>query len=253
MKSILVATDLSARSEGAIRRAASLAAKSGAQLTVLHVIDEAQPDAEQRGRAAEAKIGSLGPGISVRLMRGKHIDAIEAAAQEAAADLIVIGKHRPVEAVDLFRGSTGERVIRFGTRPVLLVKQAPDAPYARVLVAVDFSPPARQALEYALANFADAELTLVHAFHTVPRTGMADRLERQFAEFFAGLELPPTLRKVTEEGAPVPTLLKAIAGQKPDLVVVGTHGRSSGAPVQIGTVAERILSDAECDIVAVRV
>ncbi len=44
MKRILAATDFSTRAHRAIRRAAVLARKSGAELTLLHIVDE-EPEA----------------------------------------------------------------------------------------------------------------------------------------------------------------------------------------------------------------
>jgi nucleotide-binding universal stress UspA family protein len=224
------------------------------------VIDSALTGAvaEARRRDAEAAIKALVAGaqdvpVGVKIVTGNHIDAIQAAAQEESADLVAIGMHHSVTELDLFRGSTGERVLKSGTRPVLMVKQAVKAPYRRVMVATDFSASARDAVAFAFRTLPKAELTLVHA---VPRAGagMADRLETQFAEFLAGLEdVPATVRKETPEGPPVPTLMKAIERLAPDLVVVGTHGRTGVGPLQIGTVAERLLSQSAIDVLAVRV
>jgi universal stress protein E len=44
MKRILVATDLSERSRLALRRALSLARQFGAELTILHVVDDERPE-----------------------------------------------------------------------------------------------------------------------------------------------------------------------------------------------------------------
>lgn len=264
MKSILVATDLSAGSERALRRAVVLAAQTSSRVTCLHVIDDKLTGeaADSRRRDAETTIkaqlaGAHDVPVTVRIVPGNRFDAILKAAQDESADLVVIGRHRSVAELDLFRGSTAERVLKSGTRPVLMVKQAVAAPYQRIMVAIDFSASARNAVEFAIRTFTlpTAELTLVHAFHVPPRVGagMAERLEAQFAEFLAGLEGPlPVIHKLTEEGPPVPTLLKAIERLSPDLVVVGTHGRTGTGPQQVGTVAERVLSQSAIDVLAVR-
>ena len=259
MKSIVVATDLSPGSERAVRRAVVLAVQTGARATCLHVLDPklAGETLEARRREAEAAIqaqisGAQGIPVGVKLIQGNHFDAILKAAQNESADVVVIGQHRSVTELDLFRGSTGERVLKQGTRPVLLVKQAVTSHYRRIMVAVDFSAPSRQALECAVATFPGAEIALVHVFHAVPRIASAERLDAQFAEFLAGIPDMPPIEKVTEEGPPVPTLLKAIERLAPDLVVVGTHGRTGTGPQQIGTVAERVLSQSAIDVLAVR-
>lgn len=262
MKSILVATDLSAGSERALRRAVVLAVQTSARATCLHVIDDKLTDeaAELRRREAEAAIkaqlaGAHDVPVTVRIVQGNQLDAILKAAQDESADVVVIGQHKSVTEIDLFRGSTGESVLKSGARPVLMVKQPVTAHYRHVMVATDFSASARGAVEIAVKSFPRAELTLVHAFHVPPGVGagITDHLEAQFAELLASLPAPlPPIRKVMEEGPPVRTLMAAIERLAPDLVVVGTRGRTGTGPQQIGTVAERVLSQSAVDVLAVR-
>jgi nucleotide-binding universal stress UspA family protein len=254
MKNVVVATDLSARSAQAVRRAASLLHDVPGHLTVLHVLADNGPtsSAAEAEAAIRAQIGQLpADAATIRIARGKHFDTILATANEVSADLVVIGKHRSVTQLDLFRGSTGERTIRFGTRPVLLVKQEDIRPYRRILIGVDFSPSSRSAVEFAVAMFPKSEFVLMHAYPG-SRPGGSDR-DAQFAELLAGLgDAAAHCQRTAAEGPPAPTLMKAIAATKPDLVVLGTHGLSGSGPQQIGTVAERILSEAAIDLVAVR-
>lgn len=55
MKNILIATDLSERSNRALRRAAMLAAQFGAHLTVLHVTDADLPERVATAVGTEAE------------------------------------------------------------------------------------------------------------------------------------------------------------------------------------------------------
>lgn len=260
MKSILVASDLSAGSERALKRAVVFAAQTGARVTCLNVIDAGLTGAaaEARRRDAETTLkaqlaGAQDVPVDVRIVPGNHIDAIQAAAKDESADLLVIGMHHSVTELDLFRNSTGERVLKSGTRPVLMVKQAVTAPYRRVLVAVDFSASSRDAVAFAIRALPQAELTLVHVSPPRGGAGLTEPAQTKFAEFLAGLEgAPPAARQLAEQGPPVPTLMKAIERLAPDLVVVGTHGRTGVGPLQIGTVAERVLSQSAVDVLAVR-
>jgi nucleotide-binding universal stress UspA family protein len=43
-----------------------------------------------------------------------------------------------------------------------------------------------------------------------------------------------------------------IAAHSPDLLVVGTHGRSGLGRALLGSVAETLLAHATCDVLAVR-
>lgn len=280
MKKVLVATDLSARSDRAIQRALLLAAPFSADVLVLHVVDEDLPPAVAGPMKieAEAALAALlaesgGPGkpcASSRVVVGRQFETILAVAESEAVDLVAIGRHRADAVLDLFRGSTGERVIRFGKTPVLVVKQPADAPYRRIMVAVDFSAPARRALEAALRFFPDAEFYLLHAFDlsvreltgTAPATGRAAEMredravafeQSQMDEFLAGLPAPlPRLHPLIKEGRPVHAILQAAEENRPDLIVLGTHGRTGVGRLLLGSVAERVLAEASIDVLAVR-
>jgi nucleotide-binding universal stress UspA family protein len=151
LKKILVASDLSPRAEKALTRAVQVAREHEAALTALHVLEDGAQDETQAAAASEAALrhacslvssGYDGP-MTVRVVTGKPFVEIIRRAREEAVDLIVVGAHGAHFIKDLFFGTTAEKVVRKGDRPVLVVKQAPQGPYRRVLVAVDFSADSR--------------------------------------------------------------------------------------------------------------
>lgn len=254
MKTIMAASDLSARSDRALARAAVLARQHQARLLAVHVVDEELPaaladrqaeDADRLLRAAIAALPDSGALSSeVRVVVGEHYQIILSEAEASGADLVVIGQHRKDVLLDLFRGSTGERIIRFGNRPVLVVKSAALHRYVSMLVAVDFSPPSRKAVEMSVKLAPDADIKLVHAFD-IPFRGLLfggasmehlakkhqqqfqEMVEAQTREFLATLSAPIALRKViAREGAPEETVLAVAEETRSDLLVVDTHGRS---------------------------
>ncbi len=280
MKTILVASDLSARSDRALARAVLLADQHEAKLVVVHVVDEDLPaasanrqveDAERLLHAALAELPEAAGLVSeVRVVVGEHYQAILAEGETAGADLVIVGQHRKDILLDLFRGSTGERIIRFGNRPVLVVKSPVSHRYVSVIAAVDFSPPSRQAIEVAVKLAPDADVKLVHAFD-IPFRGLLfggasleqlakkhqqqfqEMVEAQTREFLGTLSTPVALRQViAREGGPEETVLAVVAETRSDLLVVGTHGRSGLGRVLLGSVAEAMLARAPCDVLAVR-
>lgn len=277
MKTILVASDLSARSDWAIERAAKLAADHDCRLIVLHVVDDELPArvADRLREEAEASLREVVSGLApstveIKCMFGEHFAAIIDAAENVEADLVVIGKHREDALLDLFRGSTGERVIRFGKRPVLVVKRRPSHSYSRLMAAIDFSPVSARAIAFAAELVRSSpSIHVVHAFH-IPFKGflhggksfdrMAKRQQEAFGrnlsaemeKFFALLTVDTArIERTFEEGIPRDVILQAILKNSPDLVVVGTHGRSGLARAIVGSVAESILSEAPCDVLAI--
>lgn len=280
MKTIMVASDLSARSDRALTRGAMIADQHQARLVAVHVVDEELPagmadrQVEDANRLLRASLVSLPKATErvseVRIVVGEPYQTILAEAEKLDADLVVIGQHRKDFLLDLFRGSTGERIIRFGNRPVLVVKSAAAHRYVSLLAAVDFSPPSRRAVEVAVKLAPDSDLKLVHAFD-IPFRGLlfggasmeqlAKRHQQQFQEmieaqtrdFLSTLRVPVTLRQViAREGGPQEAVLAVVGETRADLLVVGTHGRSGVGRALLGSVAEGLLAQAPCDVLAVR-
>jgi universal stress protein E len=177
MKRILVASDLSQRSRRALRRAMALTRQFGWELSILYVADDDRPGAliaeECRG-AEEAlhelveKLGAPSPpsAPSVITRVGDPFRVIVDEANAVQADLIVMGAHRKRLLGDVFTGTTIERVMRLGGRPVLMVNADSEAPYAKVAAAVDLSEASANALRTArkLGLLEPSSTAAVHAF-----------------------------------------------------------------------------------------
>jgi nucleotide-binding universal stress UspA family protein len=272
---IVAATDLSARGERAVGRALRLRRRFGAQLTVLHVVEDELPERIAARRAEEARelidgqLRARGEppdleATAVEVAFGTGYAAVIQRAQALGAGLTVLGSHRENTWRDLFLGSTIERVLRQGDTPVLTVKHEPAAEYARVLVAVDFSVYSRLALEFACRLVPDGEFLVLHAYDLpfadfLPdvQTRHVDLLEREIREQMAALlrGLPAGRSKVTSEvrlGEAVPVVEAATAEFRPDLLVVGTHGRTGVAHAILGSIAGKLLHRSRCDVLAVR-
>ena len=173
---ILLATDLTDRSERAFERATQLCRDGRAErLTLLHVVAVGLPPilADQQLNGAETFLaGKIAQLPSVGLQRllapscapGTHLVPLSAKGSRLRADLILVGAPGKVPYAQTIVGTTAERVIRFGECPVLLVNQPPRGPYARVLVAFDGSDGAMRSLAAALAIAPDAEFRFVHAW-----------------------------------------------------------------------------------------
>jgi nucleotide-binding universal stress UspA family protein len=194
---------------------------------------------------------------------GINYDAIIRRASEVDVELTVLGTHRESPWRDLFLGSTIERVLRQGDTPILTVTTEPLADYDRVLVAVDFSIYSRRALEFATQLVPNGDFVVLHAYD-LPFTGFlrdvqirhADLLQGEIREQMESLlrdvpEGPHKLRPEVRLGAPVPTVEAAVDEFRPDLLVVGTHGRTGVAHALLGSVAERLLRRPRCDVLAI--
>lgn len=139
-------------------------------------------------------------------------------------------------------------------------------PPRRIVVAVDFGEAAAAAVRVAgeLARTFGAELTAVHAesFEAPPyftreqitaieKQRRAARKEAQrylerFAEPLAGRAVTPVVSDTT----PAEAILDASRGH--DLIVMGTHGRRGPARWWAGSVAERVVREADVPVLVVR-
>jgi len=150
---ILVASDLTGRSDRALVRAVQLKRGLAATLTLLHVVEPGlAPELTQRRRAEsiailEARMLDVSEGslrhVVIEALIGDPFATIVGEAEARNADLIVLGEPGKQRLKDLFVGTTTERVIRHSERPVLVVKEASAEAYRRVLVAFDLSEGAR--------------------------------------------------------------------------------------------------------------
>lgn len=146
----------------------------------------------------------------------------------------------------------------------------PVAPFRRILVPTDFSPPSAEAWALArrLAHAVNAELVLAHVFVETPlysegvfsgdrvrevydagRAWVDKTLGQWAAEARAeGL----TVRTVVRTGVPHRELIALAADEQVDLVIVGTRGRGGVERAVLGSVADRVVRGAPCPVLAVR-
>ena len=276
MQTILLATDLSPRSDRAFDRALLLAQEHGARLDVLHVVDDAVPAATAATLTADAltsitaRAHDGGGTVSPMVRSGPVARTILDVAEETNADLIVMGVPREDSLREFFVGTTVERVIRRGRRPVLVVRDRARARYANVVVGIDFSVHARHAVEFTARLAPQAGTTLVHAYD-VPfkhfltgrsRDAPLSNKEQQQIDAMLRKELDAFLAALPEdvahgdtafvEGLVWDALRAQVRNLKADLLVVGTHGRTGVSRALLGSVAQDLLSEPPCDVLAVK-
>jgi nucleotide-binding universal stress UspA family protein len=276
---MLVATDLSDRSERAFDRGMRLGREHAATVDLLHVVEGSPLAQIQERRQALAEeylrewFASLPEaersGVRLNVERGDPFAVIIEQAQERNADLIVLGEPGKKGFKELFVGTTAERVIRHSDRPVLIVKQRAGDTYRRALVAADFSEGCLRALGAAYKIAPSAEVLAVHAWQ-LPAAGLGTRqaaekamnednemlrrrIERQARDHLVAQASPPRSPRIEmREGNPFFVIREAIASFQPDLLAMGTHARSGIAVAMVGSLAREFLVEAPCDVLVAR-
>jgi nucleotide-binding universal stress UspA family protein len=166
---IFMASDLSARCDRALARAALHARAWHSDLTVVHVAHAAEVVAHDRllsdapscrrpeswsqtlARAPRAELAAEGIAATSRVVIGSTADAVLQGATDDRADVVVLGIAKDARMDRIQLGSTVDTLVRRSRVPVLNVRRRARSASRHVVVATDFSTPAMLAVHLAKA------------------------------------------------------------------------------------------------------
>lgn len=277
-RSILLATDLSPRSDRALDRAVQIAQARNARLIVLHVVEPSLIDPlanmpwrrnapDQRTlveKRLRRDLGGKNVDLLVVIEQGKTVDRVRATAESHGCELIVTGIARDETLGRVLLGTTVEKLVRSSEIPVLVVKNRPHGDYRHAVLTTDFSEGSRTAIRTAFELLPNAPFTLFHSFDTplghteegFTREGARAITERDGKAFLA--DTPELAGKtlddvVLEEGQPEIAIGNYVARHDDvDLVVTGTHGRTGILRTALGSVADFMIEKLPADVLVVR-
>lgn len=281
-KKILLATDLSARGDRALDRAAQLARQWGAQLLVVHAIDP--KDASLSETAYPSPFWRPSPDrapiirdrikrdlreevdqLKIHIAEGDPAQVILDTAEREGCELIIVGLARDELFGRMLLGNTVEQLVRKSPVSVLVVKSRPSGAYRHVLVGTDFTPESQYGLEVAARSFPDSQFTVMHGFEMPYKAFMSNpalshdfaAMERDTIEQFvrdAALEdqVRGRIRTMIEHGPPELMLCRYVEEQQADLTVIGAYGRGFLFHLLVGGYTPRILDMVPNDTLLVR-
>ena len=136
-----------------------------------------------------------------------------------------------------------------------------------IVVATDFSPTCQFAIDYAagFAKMAGAKLLIAHVFELpsldvgegMLHSGVAGEdsatAERQLRATKPDVEDVEFERRFVRHSDAAEGLLTLARDESADLIVMGTNGRTGLMRVLMGSVAERVLREATCPVMTVKV
>jgi nucleotide-binding universal stress UspA family protein len=276
MKTALIATDFSMEASAATDRAASIAEEIGLGGALIHVLPSTLPvdihvDAAAQAQQALAAVAlglrQKGLDFAPRLVSGDVSGELARAASQF--DLVVAGARGEDVLLDFSMGRISVRLVRQSRRPTLIVKRPADAPYRRVVAAVDFSEPSRVAAACGVLIAPQAEFVFVHAFEVEFESSMRrggageDEVQRYRSEArekavlamdeFSGRLAPPPKRlgHTVSRGYPARVILDCAKETAAQLIVIGKHAAGIIEHALVGSVALQVLEMAECDVLIV--
>lgn len=229
----------------------------------LDLIDDVRRAAEHElQKAAQAAGGDITTRVDLGSPSGVLIEA------STQATLVVIGSRGRGGFAGLLLGSVSDQVAAHAACPVVVVREAPRADAGDVVVGVDGSVIAQEAVEYAFAaaSRGGKRLIAVHAWEVpsydlivmpdgpAPIT-LADfgddelRLTSETLAGFATTYPDVAVEEKVIKGPAVKALLEASAN--PSLIVVGTRGRGSVMGTLLGSVSRGVLHHAKAPVAVI--
>jgi nucleotide-binding universal stress UspA family protein len=246
----------------------------------VHVVDDDRPrrivdhevnDARQLLSELARSLKDLdGVSCNTQTVLDDPFAGIVKAVAKATPDLLIIGPHRRQILRDAFVGTTAERTIRAVSCPVLMVNGPPVGPWRHVLQTTDLSKTSEKAIKRFTGLGLDAGVrSSVLTVFDAPalRLAMSDSMGKEgqenylndlraearqsLAAFMARLGIGPADKVVLPEETTVSNeILKAAVELNADLIVVATQGKGAVARMVLGSVAQQVLKDAQCDVLA---
>lgn len=295
-RSILVPLDGSSLAEQALTIATTLAERVEAELHLVHVhapavVDEFAPPASIDGAArttAERYMHDTayrlrlthGGAVSATVLDGSAAASIVTHAAATGADLIVMSSHGRTGASRFWLGSVADAVIRSAAMPVLLARgrvgagpSSEEPLFSRVLVPLDGSPVAEEAIPDAIAlaalcaghvhllrveEAAEDLRASVWVLAQHEPDDLPDRLRRAdhyLQTVLARFDLqwaPATRSAEARAGHHVGETIAAVATEHDiDLIAMTTHGRGASR-ILLGSVADKIIRGTGCSLLLTR-
>jgi nucleotide-binding universal stress UspA family protein len=241
------------------------------ELTFIHVLPDSQPPADAAQEATilgemksetNGHLSGVPAPIVIRheLLRGPLIDRLLQYATTQQVDLALVG-HRQDHPL---RRSLARRLTKLAPCSVWLVPEGSAASIKRILVPIDFSPHAADALRVAVRLGALAgirELTALHVYFDESRTtyeGADEAIRGDETEHFNAFVAPinrfgVAIKPLFREGVhPAHTIRHVVEELSIDLTVMETRGRTPSAAILLGSVAQETLVESRGPVLVVK-
>lgn len=290
-KRILAASDLSKGSDEALRQAHARAIATGAELAVCHALpnllgvntlfpqrnaESALHVANLEGEIREALAEQLAaclPGAKAEIFveRASAYAGIVQRAEAWSADLVVVGSHGRTGLPRMLLGSVAEQVVRHAHCPVLVARAASQR--GIVVAATDLSDPSMPAIVAAAdeARQRKARLVVVHAVAFGSFETTLEEIVRDLTRRGGTTDIDEQIRSAVDgdlqralvqcgaqgetrvvDGVPAAAIVRTADELGAELVVVGTRGRTGLVRIALGSTADRVVRNAACSVLAVR-
>jgi nucleotide-binding universal stress UspA family protein len=264
---VLLATDRSQFSEGAIREAINFAKVCSSRLYAITVL-ETNPEYETIGsnvfekEEAEAvkyldsvRERASQEGVSCETIFHSGIEPYKAIVEEASdrrIDMIIIGRHGRSGLAKLLMGGVATKVIIHAPCKVLVVPKAARIEYRSILVATDGSGHSLAAVQEAV-NIAKRCGSKIIALSSIRSN---DELEKAKANVNAVIEMAQKegvpAEGMTPTGRSYDVIVETAGGRGVDLIVMGVPVKTTLEKIFTGSATEKVIGTAGCAVLIVK-
>jgi nucleotide-binding universal stress UspA family protein len=275
MKKILVPIDFSKPSEYAARMAAKIAKKTGASITLIHLIElpSGTSDIGYRSRFSipesmlylrktkekvlEFKNSFFTEDITVAyfIKLNNPFDGIIKYADKIDADLILMGSKGHSKFEEIMIGSNTEKIVRSSKIPVIAVKRDSKKFGLKNLVFASNFKEENKKVFTKFLNFANAFNSKIHLL----RVNTPSQFERTFTteqkmkNFIKEYNLPKYSLNIYNDTSIEKGIINFSREHKADLIALSTHGRSGISHLFSESVAKNLSKKALKPIFTVKI
>ncbi|MDY6991839.1 MAG: TSUP family transporter [Pseudomonadota bacterium] len=267
---VLVVTDGSEFSEGAVREAIRLVQRSDGQLYALSVavtnpeyealapklLQKEEDEAIARLEQMKSRAGEAGVDCHIVLRHGLEVyQEIVDEAENNQIDVIVTGRRGKSGLMRLMMGSTTAKVIGHAHCSVMVVPRAAHIEGQRILLAVDGSRYSDMAASatISIARQLHAPVSVIsvaHSEHKEQRHQEADQTVGRVTHFLSQEGIQVNGEVLT--GRPGEAIVEAAHARGIDLIIIGSHGRTGLERMLMGSVSDKVIGHAQCAVLVVR-
>lgn len=287
LEKLLLSTDGSEFSEGAIRESINLAKTCSSKLFAVSVIEtnpeyetiapqlveKAEKEARQHLESVKDRASKEGVDCEIIARQGEEpYKYIIEEAEKNHANMIIMGRRGRTGLKRLMMGSVTAKVIGHSPCNVLVVPRAARLEYRNILIATDGSRYSDAAASEAIgiAKRCGANLVIVSVVpsetespfdivHSEMQKGLI--ADKEFQEAEKNVKNVKTLAEenglkvkgLIYSGRPYEAIIETAEEEKADLIMVGSHGRTGLSRLLMGSVTERVIGHAECAVLVVKV
>ena len=269
-KILLLATDGSNYSDGAVQEAIFFGQACSAKIVTLHVVKINAESLKSANSAVRRRREELtvyfdtlkkmakdgGVAMEIVIIGADHPEkAIIEQARTRKADVILMGRHGKAGRLSLLIGTMTAKVLDLGFPRVLVVPKDFIISGARVLLATDDSPGAVKAVEEAISlgrrNTTLQQLTIMSI--AKEQSDMPQLQETVNALCLRVKEAGPQIdcTPLVQLGDPAKLIVEAARERQSDMILIGGRGKRSMTRMLLGQVTKNVTSGAPCAVLVI--